>query len=117
MSKRVDIPATELWHPGEDKSHVIAVTDENGAAQVMTGWAMKYSLRRTIFADTLSPFTDKTVGSGIVLSNGLGTNSIATITINASDTSGMTGNVFYVLERTDSGSEGFFGEGIIPFGE
>ena len=117
MSKRVDIPATELWHPGEDKTHVIAVTDADGAAQVMTGWALKYSIRKTIFASTLSPFTDKTTGSGIVLSTGLATNSIATITIADTDTAGMTGNVFYVLERTDAGNAGFIGEGIIPFGE
>lgn len=117
MGKRVDIPSNEYWHPGEDKSHVIPVTNESAAAVSMTGWSLKYSIRRTRGGATLSPFTNKTDSSGITLSTRAATNDTATITILAADTTGMTGVVWYVLERTDSGSAGVIAEGTIPFGD
>ena len=116
MGKRVDISANEYWLPGEDKSHVIPVVDDSAKGQTMTGWTLSYTMRQTRDGAVLSPFTEKTDSSGISLSTGAETDDTATVTILDTDTVGMTGVVWYSLERTDAGSAGVIAFGTIPFG-
>lgn len=118
MGTQVDITVSEHWHPGEDKSHQIDVVDSVGTAVAMTGWALKYSIRRTKGAATLSPFTNKSIGSGITIGTsgtGATADDRATVDIDAADTTGLRDIVWYVLERTDSGNKGILAEGQIPF--
>lgn len=113
MGIRVDIPTDEHWHPGEDKAHALTSTD---ATVNLDGWALKYSIRATRGGATVADFTDKTVGSGITLSSsGAGTNNVATVDIDAADTTGLSGKYWYVFERTDTNNKGVLAEGTIPF--
>ena len=118
MGKRVDFKTSDNWNPGEDATHRITVKNKADppVAVALTGMTLKYSIRRTRKGATLPPFTDKTTSSGIALASSSGnTDDIAVVTINAADTTGMDGKVFYVLERTDSGDKIVIAEGTIPF--
>ena len=116
MGKRVDFKTSDNWNPGEDATHRITVTNKANTAVALTGMTLKYSIRRTRKGATLSPFTDKTTSSGIALASSSGnTDDIAVVTINAADTTGMDGKVWFILERTDSGDKIVIAEGTIPF--
>ena len=116
MGKRVDFKTTDNFDPGTDQTHRITVTNKANATVALTGMVLKYSIRRTRKGATLSPFTDKTTSSGIVLASSSGnTDDVAVVTINAADTTGMEGKVWYVLERSDSGDVIVIAEGTIPF--
>lgn len=106
MGKRVDILTSEHWHPGEDKLHQI--TEDNTVD--MSSFALTYRISRTRKGPALLPFTDKTVGSGIAVAT-----AVATVTVDAADTTGMKGAVWYRLWRTDVGDIGEIAEGQIDF--
>ncbi len=69
----------------------------------MTGWALTWELQDSP-AD--SPHFSKTVGSGISIGNGSGTDDRATITVADTDTESLEPGLYYhQLRRTDAGSE------------
>lgn len=92
-----------LWYAGSDVTFPFEVVDEaTGLPQNMTGWALTYELKD---ADDVVLFS-KTVGSGITIGDGEGTGSLATVTIQASDTQALTEGLYHeVLRRTDNGSK------------
>lgn len=108
MTIRTDIPefttdAAGNLHvnfpAGAKRNHWVNVTDENGAAQNMTGWSLAYVWRDVRGAIV---FSKATGGSGITIGNGAGTNDRATTAIDAADTQGLAGEYSWALWRTDS---------------
>jgi hypothetical protein len=95
---------------GEDRPLLYYVTSDGSTAQTMTGWALTWELLDRRGGTVL---LTKTVGSGIALSNGNGTNDLATVTIEDTDLEANVGvsaqighGVFFsVLRRTDAGTE------------
>ena len=105
MSKYQPITLDDHWFAGEDKTFVFDIVDANGAAQVMTGWAIEWVLRRSAASSTAT-LTKNTSGGTVALSNGSGTNDRATVTVTDDDTLNLvTGTYEYAMRRTDAGSE------------
>ena len=103
MATRFDIGAADNWFIGEDKTVTIDVTDSAGAVQSMTAWALTWELKRSSSSAAL---ISKTVGSGIAIGNGAGTDDRATVTIADTDTEALEpGTYYHHLRRTDAGSE------------
>ena len=113
-----------IWFVGEDKTlKVSAKQADRVTAQAMTGWALTYDFM--LSKGSAAAEFSKTVSSGIVLSNDKGTNDLATITIEDTDTEALatTGWVsgrktfYHRLRRTDSGSEITLMDGIVELNE
>lgn len=102
MATKRDLTPGELF-AGVDHSLVFDVVDSAGAAQTMTGWALKFVLRRL---DGTLVF-EKTTVSGITIGNGVGTDDRATVAVADTDTLGWPGgwDYKYTLWRTDAGSD------------
>ncbi len=116
MSTYAPITAAKGWFIGEDKTMQFAVSDSNGDPQNMTGWALEWVIRRAPESSS-TLITTKTTGAGdITLSNGLGTNDYALVTIADADTVGLAPATYhYTLRRTDDGSEQVlaYGEAVL----
>lgn len=83
---------------GDDKDLVITVTDSAGAAVDLTGAAIAWQMART--ARSATPNVSKSVGSGIVITDAPG--GICTISLDPTDTEGLTGDFYHELEVTDA---------------
>ena len=111
MGKRVDILESKHWKAGEDKTHRITVVDDQGASVDMGAFTLAYDLKHDIkdriaaAIVTVVPTTDS-VGSG--------TNNRALCALADTDTDGLDGWYWYVLRRTDNGSEGMLAFGKVP---
>ena len=90
---------------GEDRTINVDVNQSDGTPQPMTGWALTWELTDRAGGTVL---LTKTVGSGITIGNGDGTDDRAAITLADGDTEGLTdgaGIYYYYLRRTDGDSE------------
>lgn len=84
---------------GGKRSHKIKVTDASGNPQAMTGWSLAYIWRDAVGNAVVT----KTTASGITVGDGDGTDDLATVTVDAADTSAQTGKKYaWALWRTDS---------------
>ncbi len=98
---------------GEDRDWQFTVTDANGAAQNMGGWAMECVLRTS--PNSASALFTKTTSAGeiVISSSAAGTNDVATVTVIDDDTLSLQPQKYwYTLRRTDAGNEV-----VISFGE
>lgn len=113
MGIRVDILETAQWRAGEDKTHRITVVDGDGDPVDISAFTLFYDLKHNekdrIAAAivTVTPTTDSDPDSG-------GTNDRALCVIADTDTDDLDGWYWYVLRRTDAGSEGMLAEGRVP---
>jgi hypothetical protein len=82
---------------GDTKDIVVSVLDENDAVVPITGATAVFALSKTDFSPIL--FT-KTVGSGIVITDGPG--GILTVTLVEADTESLIGQHYYEIELTDA---------------
>jgi hypothetical protein len=105
MATRFDIGATDYFFKAIDTAAEINVVDSAGAAQALTGLALKWVLKRD--AKAAAALITKTTGGGaITLDDEDGTDDQAVIAIAKADTSGLRAGTYYQeLYRTDSGSE------------
>jgi len=124
MASEFNIAAADGWFVGEDKTlQVYVKQSDRVSAQAMTGWALTYELMTERGASSAE--FSKTVGSGIVISNGVGTDDLATITVADTDTEALatTGWVngkktfYHRLRRTDEGSETMLMSGTVELNE
>ena len=101
---QADITLEERLFIGEDRTINIDVNEADGhTPQTMTGFALTWELKDSI---TGTVRVTKTVGSGITIGNGDGTDDRAAIALADTDTEGLTaGTLFHHLRRTDAGSE------------
>jgi hypothetical protein len=104
MAVEFNITQSDNWFVGEDKTFLVDVVQSDGSTpQAMTGWALTHEIMdRAGGTVQLS----HTVGDGITIGNGDGTNDRATVTI--TDAEGETlgaGTYYHRLRRTDAGSE------------
>lgn len=106
MATRFDIAASAEFFKATDTSIEINVKQSDGStAQSMTGWALKWVLKRSQYAST-ALLTKTTGGSGITTDDEDGTDDQAVIDIDKADTSSLTAKtLWHELYRTDSGSE------------
>lgn len=98
------------WFKGEKKQLQIDIVDSNDTPVDVSSYAMRWVLEAppsdTDILSKLYPGNDISVG------NGDGTNDRVTVTINASDTSGLVADTYrYALWRTDAGDEQVLAEG------
>lgn len=97
-----NIGVDEAWHAGEDRQLNIDVTNAADSAQDMSGWSLTWVLRSKATDEDL---VTKTVGSGISITNGDGTNDRAEVTVAAADTADLAAGLYHHhLRRTDSGN-------------
>lgn len=83
---------------GDTKDIVVTVTDSAGAAVDLTGAVIAWQMART--ARSATPAVAKSVGSGIVITDAPG--GICTISLDSSDTGGLSGDFYHELEVTDA---------------
>jgi len=104
--KRIDLGADQNLIIGEDRTFEIRVLDSAGAVQVMTGWALQFVIAKVASQTALISLT---VGSGITIENGAGTDDQATCVLTDDNTNTLTdeGEYDYALKRTDAGSEAY----------
>lgn len=117
------IAESEHWFIGEDRTLVFDVTSDGTTPQTMTGWALTWEMLERRGGNSV--LISKTTGAAqITISNGAGTNDRATVAITDVDTEGDgtdndppldPGTYFYVLRRTDAGSESVlaFGDAVL----
>ena len=105
-----DIAKSEHWFAGEDRSLEYLVNDSAGADLDMGAFALTWELKDSLDSD--AALITKTVGSGITVANGTGTNDKATVAVDDVDTEGLDGSYFHILRRTDAGSES-----VLSFGK
>ena len=107
MALKASIPPSETWFIGEDKTITFEVDQSDGStAQVMTGWGLTWELLDSAQTPVVNAKISKTVGSGIAIGNGDGTDSKATVTIADDDTENLEAKIYYhQIRRTDAGSE------------
>jgi hypothetical protein len=113
MAIHTDIPEGEVFI-GEDKLLTWSVTDDDGAAVDISGWAMRWILSGAPAASATSPLLTKTTGgSGLVGDAG----GDATVTLADTDTDDLrVGMYHYNLWRTDDGFETVLAYGTLPLG-
>jgi len=101
---RFDIDASDEFFIGTDQTIQIDVKQsDESTAQTMTGWALTWELKDSPNGTVQ---ISKTVGAGIAIGNGSGTDDRASITIADDDTEALEPGVYYhQLRRTDAGSE------------
>ena len=118
MAEEANIPTD--WFIGEDKIFAFTIYQKTAAGvltstpQAITGWALKWDLRR--YDSEADPaILTKTTGAGsIVITDG--PNGQGTITIADTDTDSLPSRVYrHALKRTDDGSETvlLFGNAIL----
>ncbi len=83
---------------GDTKEIVVDVLDELDAVVPITGASAVFILSLTEFSAAL---VTKTVGSGIVITNGAG--GILTVTLLPADTEALVGTHYFEIELTDTG--------------
>ncbi len=112
MAVRFNITADEDFFIGADQPIEIDVKQSDGSTpQAMTGWALTWELKDSP-ADTAH--FSKTVGGGISIGNGSGTDDRATITVADTDTEPLEPGLYYhQLRRTDAGSERILSFGTV----
>lgn len=102
------------WFIGEDKTINIDVNQSDGTTpQAMTGWALTWELKDS---PNGAIKVSKTVGSGITIGNGDGTNDRAAIAIADTDTEPLNpGTYYHQLRRSDAGNEVIqaFGDAVL----
>lgn len=117
MSKTFNITAAKPIWIGTDQPIQINVTQtDETTPQAMTGWALTWELKARPGSTTV--LITKTVGSGITIQNGDGTNDQAEIQIDDVDTEPAAfptgpGEYYHFLRRTDSGLEKILSEGTV----
>lgn len=111
----IESPITERHRLviGDDKTVRIDVTDENGAAKNMTGWALTWEIKSSRTSSTA--LVTKTTSDGISIGNGAGTGDRATITIADTDLEDTLseGTYWHQLRRTDAGNEELLSYGSV----
>lgn len=101
MSKIANIEQDDRWFRGEDKQLTFLVVDAAGDPVDMTDWTLKWQIEE--LHDGATDVLAKVSGSGIAVSNSVGTNDLATVTIESSDTAAIEARVYrQSLWRTDS---------------
>lgn len=105
MAIEANIPESEYWFLGEDKSLVFTVYQSDGTtAQNITGWALSWMLKDSEYDADADAVLTKTTDSGIALTTPL--SGICTVTIADTDTSTLDAKLYrHELKRTDDGSE------------
>jgi hypothetical protein len=125
MSADANITAADKFFIGEDKVITFHVVGEDGNPIDVSGWAMKYSARKTI--QGRGPFElqggteviSRVTGAGIAVTGVfdpvLATNTQRVeVTIGSSLTDGLTAGVYVqTLKRTDTGQEGILADGTL----
>lgn len=98
------IAESEHWFAGEAATFRYDVTEADGVtAQVMTGWALTWELKTSRTGTVL---LTKTVGDGVTIGNGSGTDDRASVAVDAEDTEAIAAGIYHQqLRRTDAGSE------------
>lgn len=87
---------------GDDQIVRFTVTTSTGAAQDVTGWSFKFTVKSSLDDAIGSALFQKTTGGGgIALTTP--SSGIVDVTISASDTAAMGGRYFYDLQGTDTG--------------
>lgn len=87
---------------GDDQVVRFTVTTSTGAAQDVTGWSFKFTVKSSLDDAIGSALFQKTTGGGgIALTTP--TSGIVDVTISAADTAAMGGGYFYDLQGTDTG--------------
>ena len=113
MPAQANIDLDDELFTGKDRTLQFTVVDAAGAAQAITGWALKWVLCSN--QDRRTPLVSKTVGSGITITNGAG--GICQVAITDDDTATLAGaedpKYFHELSRTDSGNEDVLAYGTV----
>lgn len=109
-----NVPASEQWFKGEDRTLQFDVVNAAGSPQTMTGWALTYELKASQTATTA--LISKTAGSGIAIGDGDGTDDRATVSIASGDYGSVSfahekKTFYHRLYRTDSGNKIVLAEG------
>jgi hypothetical protein len=85
---------------GDDQTVRFTVTTSTGAAQDVTGWSFKFTVKSSLDdAIGLALFQKTTGGGGIVLTTPA--SGIVDVSLSASDTQAMSGKYFYDLQGVD----------------
>ena len=102
-----DITIDMAWFKGEDRIINIDVNQSDGStAQDMTGWNLTWELKLKASDLAAAAKITKTVGSGITIDDGDGTNDRAAIVLDDDDTETLDPGIYYhQLRRTDAGNE------------
>jgi hypothetical protein len=109
MPTRYNITAADELFVGDKKDLIFPVVDDAGDVVPITGWALEWVIRRNAGGVAL---LSKTVGLGIAITDGTG--GIATVTLTAANTTTLgAGRYWYILARTDAGSEAVLAYGDI----
>lgn len=104
MAREQNIDASHHWFLGEDKFLDWTIFQADGVTpQNITGWALEWTLRRTI-AEADPPVLTKSTASGITITGGA--QGQLRVTILDTDTNTLPARVYqYALKRTEDGSE------------
>lgn len=96
--------ALTIYASADQTIRIDVVTETGGTTpQAMTGWALKFVVRRS---GDQALVCSKTTGSGISIGNGSGTDDRATITLADDDVTHPPGrNYVGALWRTDDGND------------
>ena len=87
---------------GDDQTVRFTVTTSAGAAQDVTGWSFKFTVKSSLDDAIGSALFQKTTGGGgIALTTPL--SGIVDVTLSAADTAAMAGNYYYDMQGTDTG--------------
>lgn len=89
-----------MW-AGNKVTFQVTVTDEDGAAVNISGFAISWVLR--MYALATEDLVVKTVGAGVTLTNP--TQGVFTVALDSEDTIDLAGNYYHEAARTDAGSE------------
>jgi hypothetical protein len=103
MSIEQNFDVSDDWHIGEDKVLQFTVRDKLGVVVNITGWTITWALRAD--PEPSSPvLITKSVGTGIVITNGAG--GIFEVTVAAGDYTLVTGpdKYYHSGRRTGAGS-------------
>lgn len=92
----------------------LIVTFTFDPAQSISGWALKFTLRRYP-GDTASDLVSKTTSSGITITDA--SSGVGTISFTAADLNQTPGTYYWDVWRTDSGSEDPLADGTLPIEE
>jgi hypothetical protein len=97
------------WFVGEDKVFPFTIYQKGAdgvlttTAQDITGWALRWDVRRSD-SEADPPVLTKATGSGISITSGI--NGQGTVTIADTDTDALSPRTYrHALKRTDDGSE------------
>lgn len=102
MSEIANIEQDDRWFRGEDKFLTFLVVDSAGDPVDMTTWTLKWQIEELHDGET--DVLAKVSSAGIEVSDSAGTNDLATVTIESTDTAAIEPRVYrQSLWRTDSG--------------